>query len=709
MTAPDRRALRAATLAALLSLGTGFIAQPAVGAASAAPSAGRPPWMAATIQTQEQTLVARHGEAERGRITSGLAQVADYWRAEDGGAPEFAAFVETYFAPTGPQLDALFGRMESNLESLDGHQLEIGRDWRSQSELELGPAYAFDELMAGYAPGAHFLDDSFRNKLAFVVLLNFPLSTLDQRQRAGATWTRRQWAEARLADRFAKRIPAEVNQAYAEASAEAETYIAGYNLWVHHLLDARGQRPFAAGKRLLSHWNLRDELKAHYARGKAGLDAQRTMARAMERIVDQTIPACVIDNPFVDWNPFINVVTPTTVKDSDRPVPANLKVTNAPELDRRYEVLLKDFQAVRLQDPYSPRTPTHIARSFEESRQLPEARVKKMLEDICGSPRVKEVARVIEKRLGRKLEPFDIWYNGLRPASSVSEAELDAITRKRYPTPAAFDQDLPNILKRLGFSEERAAFLASKIDVDPARGSGHAAGASRRADNARLRTRVGKDGMDYKGFNIAVHELGHNVEQVFGLNLVDHTLLQGVPNTAFTEAVAYTFQNRDLEILGVPRKDADAQTQALKTLGEFWATYEISGVSLVDMAIWHWMYDHPEATPAELKAAVLQISKDVWNAYFAPAFGQKDCTLLAIYSHIVHSFLYIPDYAVGHLIGVQVETQIAKSGDVAAEVERMCRIGNVAPDLWMTQATGSPVGPEVLLAATTEALKQVGK
>jgi len=58
---------------------------------------------------------------------------------------------------------------------------------------------------------------------------------------------------------------------------------------------------------------------------------------------------------------------------------------------------------------------------------------------------------------------------------------------------------------------------------------------------------------------------------------------------------------------------------------------------------------------------------------------------------------------------VQVETQIAKSGDVAAEVERMCRIGNIAPDLWMTQATGSPVGTEALLAATAEALKKVGK
>ncbi len=706
MPAPDRRALPAAALAALLSLGAGLAAQPAAGAA---PGAERPPWMASSVQALGRSLAARHGEAERGRIDGGLAQVADRWRAGDGSAADFAAFVETHYAPAGPQLDALFARLEGNLESLDGHLNEIERDWRSQSELDLGPAYPFDELMAGYAPGAHFLDDSFRNKLAFVVLLNFPLSTLEQRQATGATWTRRQWAEARLADRFARRVPAEVNQAFAEASAEAETYIAGYNLWVHHLLDAKGQRPFAAGKRLLSHWNLRDELKAHYARGAAGLDAQRTMARAMERIVDQTIPACVIDDPFVDWNPFTNEVRPATVKDSDRPAPVDLKITNAPEPDRRYAVLLKCFQAVKLQDPYSPRTPTHIARSFEEGRQLPEARVKEMLEDVCGSPQVREVAKVIERRLGRRLEPFDIWYNGLRPASSVSEAELDAITRERYPTPAAFDRDLPNILGSLGFSAERAAFLASKIDVDPARGSGHAAGASRRADNARLRTRVGRDGMDYKGFNIAVHELGHNVEQVFGLDLVDHTLLQGVPNTAFTEAMAYTFQNRDLEILGVPRRAEDAQARALKTLGEFWQTYEISGVSLVDMAIWQWMYDHPDATPAELKAATLRIAKDVWNAYFAPVFGRKDCTLLAVYSHIVHSFLYVPDYAVGHLIGVQVETQIAKSGDVAGEVERMCRIGNVAPDLWMMQATGSPVGPESLLAATAAALKQVGR
>ncbi len=116
-----------------------------------------------------------------------------------------------------------------------------------------------------------------------------------------------------------------------------------------------------------------------------------------------------------------------------------------------------------------------------------------------------------------------------------------------------------------------------------------------RSEKAHLRTRVEKNGMNYKGFNIAVHEMGHNVEQTFSLNEVDYTLLSGVPNTAFTEALAFVFQGHDLELLGLPAPDAKAQAE--KTLNDFWGTYEIAGVALVDMGVWHWMYDHPQATP----------------------------------------------------------------------------------------------------------------
>jgi oligoendopeptidase F len=214
---------------------------------------------------------------------------------------------------------------------------------------------------------------------------------------------------------------------------------------------------------------------------------------------------------------------------------------------------------------------------------------------------------------------------------------------------------------------------------------------------------VGKDGMDYKGFNIAVHEMGHNVEQTLSLNDVDHYLLNGVPNTAFTEAIAYVFQSRDLQLLGLP--SADANNETLDALNVFWQTYEIAGVSLVDMGIWHWMYDHPHAGAAELKAATLQIAKDVWNTYYAPVFKTKDVVLLAVYSHIIHSFLYIPDYAIGHLISHQIEEFLKGKERIGPEIERMVKAGSVVPDVWMRNAVGSPVTADPLLLATDRALK----
>ncbi len=650
----------------------------------------------------EADLGAQVAPEQRQRLRQGLQQVVQLWRPADGDAQAFEELVRTHFAADQPARDALFSRLEMVMESLDGHMLEIGRDLRWYTDLDLGPLYPVDELLSNYSPSAHLADDFFANKLAFVVLLNFPVSTLEQRLTEGTGWTRRQWAEARLVDRFAKRVPAEVNLAIAEAAGESDRYIAGYNIWMHHLLEADGTRLFPAGLRLLSHWNLRDELKSQYANGAEGLKRQRMIQKVMERIVEQSIPAVVVDNPAVDWRVWTNEVAPAAVSDSDRP-PAASPVSAASEPDTRYAMWLGQFKAQRLLDPYSLRTPTLMARVFEEDRQVPEASVRAMFEAVLSSPHAGRVARVIEQRLGRPLEPFDIWYKGFRAGAGIDERALDAITRRRYPDAAAFDRDLPNLLTALGFSSEKAAWLASKIEVDPARGSGHAMESARRGDNAHLRTRIGAQGMDYKGFNIALHELGHNVEQVFSLNRVDHTLLRGVPSTAFTEAIAYVFQDNDLRLLG--QAVAGTSGDAEKVLNEFWQTYEICGVSLVDMTVWHWMYEHPDATPTQTREAVLSSARDVWNRYYAPVLGVRDSTLLAIYSHMVDSRLYLPDYAIGHLISFQVKRQIESTGRLGEEVERMTTIGNVAPDLWMQQATGRKVGPEALLAATEEALR----
>ncbi|HEX5854183.1 MAG TPA: hypothetical protein VFZ57_01070 [Thermoanaerobaculia bacterium] len=634
----------------------------------------------------------------------GKKQAAALWRPGDGDAAAFEAFAKANTAADAAARDALFTRLSAALTSLEGHMREAGRDLRMHVDLDRGSILPFDEALAGYDPGAHLTDDLFDNKLAFTALLNFPVYTLEEKLRLGSAWTRRQWAQARLADRFATRVPASVNLAIAKAYSDSAQYIASYNIWMHHLVDEKGVRLFPPKMRLLSHWNLRDEIKSDYADRERGPAKQRAIRRVMERIVDQTIPKAVLDNPSVDWNPFTNEVRPAVVKDSDLPAQP---VVAGPEPDTRYATLLADFRAVRQADPYSPTAPTFLARKFDEDRQLPEARVRKMLEDVLSSPLVPKVAALIEKRLSRKLSPVDVWYPGFRPQPAQSAAELDALVRAKYPTPEAYAKDIPNLLVKLGFAREKADTLAARIEVHPARGSGHASGAALKGYKAYLRTRVEKDGMNYKGYNIAVHEMGHNVEQTFSLYEIDHPLLQGVPNTAFTEALAFVFQGHDLELLGLAKPSEKAR--ASQTLDAFWGAYEIAGVALVDMGVWHFMYDHPEAAPAELKAATLAIARDVWNRFYAPVLGEKDVALLAVYSHMIDSFLYLPDYPIGHMIAFQIERQMDKAGAIGPEFERMAKLGNIAPDLWMTQATGAPVGPEALLAETEKALTTVDR
>jgi hypothetical protein len=354
-------------------------------------------WMKDAMAKLEHELVAKYGETQRARLSLGMQQVANFWRAEDGDAEVFADFVRTNFADEPATLDAMFTRFQSNLEQLNGHTQEISREFRVQSDLDLGPILPFDELFAGYDPSAHVIDDFFQNQLAFVVLLNFPLTTLEQRLTEGEMWSRRQWAETRLAQRFSKRIPAEVNLAIAQATAEAERYIAEYNIWMHHLLDAKGNRLFPPKLRLLSHWNLRDEIKADYSDPKTGLAKQRMIQQVMERIVTQAIPAIAVNNPHVDWNPYTNEVKPAAVNDAESKT-NHSAVTNSPEPNTRYAKLLGTFQAASKADPYSPTTPTLIDRRFNEDREIPEERVKAMFEQVLASPLAPQVAKLIETR-----------------------------------------------------------------------------------------------------------------------------------------------------------------------------------------------------------------------------------------------------------------------------------------------------------------------
>ncbi len=639
-------------------------------------------------------LVAKHGQQHADRIRRGVQQAAQRWWAEDGDAAAFTAFCEENFLADPAALSATFARLERVFEQTAGHLHEINRELRTPLDLDTGEVSKVDHLLGDLNLTSHLSDDLFETKVAFLALLNFPIHTLQERLEQGASWDRETWARSRLMGWFEVRVPAAVSQESSRAYTAADHYIANYNIRMDRLITPQGEKLFPENLRLITHWGLRDELASHYANAMpAGLAKQRMILRVMERIVRQEIPAAVIDNPDLLWDPAGNTV---------RPLQGGQATSSEREPDNRYARLLDVFRAERKVDPFTPSQPTLIARRFQGSRQIPEKEVEALLVSVLESQEVKDLAKVIEKRLGRGLEPFDIWYSGFKSRGQYSEEELDRVVKAKYATVEAFQAGLPEILTKLGFAPERAKWLSERIVVDPARGAGHAMGAARREDKAHLRTRVPRGGMDYKGYNIAIHELGHNVEQVFSLNAIDHWSLYGVPNNAFTEAMAFVFQHRDLELLGLQKPSEETRrTQALATL---WNTYEIGGVALVDMRIWNWMYEHPEATPAELRVATLGIARDVWNRWYAPVFGVKDSDILAVYSHMIVYGLYLPDYPLGHIIAFQVADKLEK-GDFGTEFERMTRQGQLTPDAWMRGAVGGPISAKALLEAARAALK----
>lgn len=648
------------------------------------------------IDRTVQRLLDHHTPEQAERIRRGVEQVAQRWWAEDGEAEDFTAFCESHFLADSEALAATFHRLEAIFEQVEGHLHEVRRELTAPIDLDTGPLLAADRLLAELDLASHVSEDLFRTKTAFLALLNLPVHTLAERLKEGLDWDREIWARSRFMDRFALRVPATVQQEITRVFTATEQYVSSYNIRLDRLVTPAGERLFPEGLRLISHWGLRDELASYYVeQNPAGLARQRTILRVMERIVRQEIPAAVIDNPDLVWDPETNAVRPAqegTTVDGD---------LSTREPDTRYAALLKLFHAVRQIDRYSPAEPTYISRRFERDRQIPEKEVEALLISVLDSPEIKDLAAIIRRRLGRPLEPFDIWYSGFKSRAEHPEAELDEAARTRYPNLAAFAAGLPDLLESMGFSAQRAQWLSDRIVVDPARGSGHAMPAIRREDKAHLRTRVPRGGMDYKGYNVAMHELGHNVEQVFSLLGMDHWSLAGVPNTACTEAFAFIFQHRDLEMLGLRSADGDGRRQ--ETLAVLWNTYEIAGVSLVDMGVWNWMYQHPDATAAELREAVLAIARDVWNRYFAPVFGVRDSDILAIYSHMIIYGLYLPDYAIGHILAFQIARKL-REGNFGVEVERITRQGWLTPDAWTRGAVDGPLAAEALLGEARAAI-----
>lgn len=644
----------------------------------------------AAVENTINQLTELHGPEHHERIRRGVSQAATLWRSSDGSVQEFEQFCLNGFIASREELDMVFDRLAHYFEHLYGYMNRISLELRRQIDEDRGPIHRIDQLFGAYSPAAHIQDDFYNNRIAFLIALNFPRYSLDEKNTYGSEWHGRDWGFARLGDRFTARVPPTLVQELNQVYSDGRLYISEYNIYAGKLVNDQGETLFPDGMKLLAHWNIRDEIRSNYGQ-PGGIDKKEMLYKVMLRIINQDIPRKVINSDQFRWNPFSNEVW-----EGEQPVDAE------PEGNVRYSHLLANFQALRKIDPYYPDMDTYIKRHFDGTMEIPQPEVEALFREYAASPLLRDLGQLISQRLGRDLRPFDLWYDGFKARSGISEEELDAITKRLYPDAGAFNRDLPRFLRELGFENDMAEFIASMIDVDPARGSGHAWRASMRSKPSHLRTRIGRDGMDYKGYNIAVHEFGHNVEQTISTHMVDNYFINGIPNTAFTEALAFMFQRRDMGFLGISQEDP--MQEYLEVLDVFWDNYEMMGVSLVDMEVWKWLYDNPDATAEQLKQAVVRIAKEIWNEYFADVFGERDIPLLAIYSHMIQSPLYLSNYPYGRLIMFQLEDYI-RDKDFADETLRIFSLGNLTPRHWMDRAVGEQISNQPIFEAVEQALR----
>ena len=169
------------------------------------------------------------------------------------------------------------------------------------------------------------------------------------------------------------------------------------------LLDKQQQSLFPKDMVLITHWGLRDELKSNYADKTKGLEKQQMIYEVMKHIIYQSIPQDVINKGDYTWNPYSNKIY------------KNSKEQKAvAEGDTRYQFLLNNFKAMKAADPYYTYFPTYISRKFDQEFEISQQEVEKLFVALVSSPQVKEVAALIKQRLGRDLQPYDIWYDGFK-------------------------------------------------------------------------------------------------------------------------------------------------------------------------------------------------------------------------------------------------------------------------------------------------------
>ena len=180
------------------------------------------------VNEVQTALIETFGKDSESMIKKGVRQAASLWRTSDGTPDEFKTFCsENYFADA-VEKETVFKKVSENFESLWSHQNKVLLDLNENMYLNNGSYHKIDAMFAAYSPGSHFNDDFYSNKIAFVIALNFPSYSLDEKNELGKNWTNLEWAYARMGDVFTAHVPAELSQKIGQAGTDADICVLYY-------------------------------------------------------------------------------------------------------------------------------------------------------------------------------------------------------------------------------------------------------------------------------------------------------------------------------------------------------------------------------------------------------------------------------------------------------------------------------------------------
>ncbi|MBL9148000.1 MAG: hypothetical protein JNM94_04835 [Phycisphaerae bacterium] len=639
--------------------------------------------------TAVDAIVARHGAAERTRAEAGVRRVRERWTAQDGNAETFDRFCVDHYVPAA-KANELLDRLEAGMTWIGGHLYELRRHLRRFSDMRVERIDAIDDVLATFDPAPDLSDQWYRQKLAFVALLNFDRPALDRMLSEGDAWSPARWAEARLTQAFPPRIPAELNDRARAVNHRANRFVSEFHVPVGTLVDATGARRFEKGRKLVAHWLVREAIKSGYA-AENGLAMQRALAWTMARHIDGTIPRAVMDSSSdADWDPARNTL-------GGAPATETVGLT-------RYQIWLERRDIAFEYDRHYTDYPTAIRRKCELEREIPEREVERVLVELLSSPVRRDLAAFLRTRIGRPLEAFDIYCDEFVQQRPIEE--LDRRVKERIGDGASMERRLPEILMSLGYDAKDAEFFGARIRVEIARGAGHAVRPGVPELPAWLRTSTLEGNLGWDGFDTAMHELGHTLEQVISTHFAPRPALRNVPNTACTEAFAFLYQSLARKALGLVTPEEERLAFDYDSVQTFASACQIAGPSLLELRVWNWIYANPTADAAALRNEVLRVADDIWRTYYEQDFGPDPYRLLAAYQHMLSHPLYLPDYALGHIMSHQIRSFV-RSRDLAAETKRICSIGRVTPDLWMRRAVGRGISAAALEADAKAALARL--